>query len=301
VRSPWLTRPRVIRGSRSAFPCPQAFDCLAPPLLLGLLKTLQTGHRRDGTGQEGSRGGNLMGGASLRWEAWAELSAGEYSGGLGATRALGERVPRLVFGAGGRLVGCRAGRALPSGRRGPSPAHRQQVGAEEDARLFLGWTGASVTMTCACSTRTAGCWGGGAASAGGRHASSRAKSDRGDAKVLAELVRTDRHNHRRVAGDSEAVKVLARAHQSLIWARQRHVNALRSALREFYPGAWLRWAPSWPRPSQWRPPTAGRWCSGGRTTQPERPGCGAGGPARQPVRRPSGRRDPAQPPAILAI
>jgi len=74
----------------------------------------------------------------------------------------------------------------------------------------------------------------------GRHGSSRAKSDRGDAKVLADLVRTDRHNHRQVAGDSslvEAVKVLARAHQSLIWARQRHVNALRSALRDFYPGA----------------------------------------------------------------
>ena len=31
--------------------------------------------------------------------------------------------------------------------------------------------------------------------------------------------------------------MLARAHQSLIWTRQRHVNALRSALREFYPGA----------------------------------------------------------------
>jgi transposase len=74
----------------------------------------------------------------------------------------------------------------------------------------------------------------------GRHGSSRAKSDRGDARVLADLVRTDRHNHRPVAGDSplvKAVKVLARAHQSLIWARQRHVNALRSALREFYPGA----------------------------------------------------------------
>jgi transposase len=73
-----------------------------------------------------------------------------------------------------------------------------------------------------------------------RRGSSRAKSDRGDAKVLADLVRTDRHNHRQVAGDSslaEAVKVLARAHQSLIWSRQRHVNALRSALREFYPGA----------------------------------------------------------------
>jgi transposase len=73
-----------------------------------------------------------------------------------------------------------------------------------------------------------------------RHGSSRAKSDRGDAKVLADLVRTDRHNHRPVAGDSplaEAVKVLARAHQGLIWTRQRHVNALRSAPREFYPGA----------------------------------------------------------------
>jgi transposase len=74
----------------------------------------------------------------------------------------------------------------------------------------------------------------------GRHSSSRAKSDRGDAKVLADLVRTDRNNHRPVAGDSplaEAIKVLARAHQSLIRARQWHVNALRSALREFHPGA----------------------------------------------------------------
>ena len=67
-----------------------------------------------------------------------------------------------------------------------------------------------------------------------------AKSDAGDAKVLADLVRTDRHNHRPVAGDSElaeAVKVLARAHQSLVWTRQRQVNQLRSLLRECYPGA----------------------------------------------------------------
>jgi hypothetical protein len=73
-----------------------------------------------------------------------------------------------------------------------------------------------------------------------RHAVSGAKSDRGDAKVLADLVRTDRHNHRQVAGDSdlaEAVKVLARAHQSAVWSRQRQVNALRSALREYYPAA----------------------------------------------------------------
>src|SRR5437667_6383113 len=73
-----------------------------------------------------------------------------------------------------------------------------------------------------------------------RHRVSGAKSDPGDARVLADLVRTDRHLHRRVAGDTElaeAVKVLARAHQSLIWTRQRHLNQLRSALREFYPGA----------------------------------------------------------------
>jgi hypothetical protein len=73
-----------------------------------------------------------------------------------------------------------------------------------------------------------------------RHAVSGAKSDRGDAKVLADLVRTDRHNHRRIAGDSdlvEAVKVLARAHQSAIWSRQRQLNSLRSALREYYPAA----------------------------------------------------------------
>ncbi len=71
-----------------------------------------------------------------------------------------------------------------------------------------------------------------------RHTTSGAKSDRGDAKVLADLVRTDRHNHRRIAGDSdlaEAVKVLARAQQNILWARQRHINQLRSALREFYP------------------------------------------------------------------
>ncbi len=67
-----------------------------------------------------------------------------------------------------------------------------------------------------------------------------AKSDPGDAKVLADLVRTDRHNHRQVAGDSElaeAVKVLARAHQRMVWSRQRQVNSLRSTLREFYPAA----------------------------------------------------------------
>jgi len=43
-----------------------------------------------------------------------------------------------------------------------------------------------------------------------------------------------------VAGDSElqeAIKVLARAHQGLIWSRQRQLNQIRNALREFYPAA----------------------------------------------------------------
>ena len=73
-----------------------------------------------------------------------------------------------------------------------------------------------------------------------RHASSRAKSDPGDAKVLADLVRTDRRNHREVSADTdlaEAIKILARTHQSLVWSRQRQLNQLRSTLREFYPGA----------------------------------------------------------------
>lgn len=73
-----------------------------------------------------------------------------------------------------------------------------------------------------------------------RHSVSGAKSDRGDAKVLADLVRTDLNNHRPVAGDSqqvEAVKLLARAHQALVYTRQRQVNQLRSTLREFYPAA----------------------------------------------------------------
>ena len=73
-----------------------------------------------------------------------------------------------------------------------------------------------------------------------RHNVAGAKSDAGDAKLLADLVRTDRHNHRPLAGDSpeaEAIKVLARGHQNLIWARNRHTNQLRNALREYYPAA----------------------------------------------------------------
>jgi hypothetical protein len=73
-----------------------------------------------------------------------------------------------------------------------------------------------------------------------RHSTSGAKSDPGDAHLLAEIVRVDRAHHRPVAGDSEIaehVKVAARAHQTMIWSRVRQVNALRSLLREYYPAA----------------------------------------------------------------
>jgi transposase len=72
------------------------------------------------------------------------------------------------------------------------------------------------------------------------HSTSGAKSDRKDAHVLAEIVRLDRAHHRLLTPDSElaeAIKVLARVHQSLIWTRQRQANQLRSMLREFYPAA----------------------------------------------------------------
>jgi transposase len=73
-----------------------------------------------------------------------------------------------------------------------------------------------------------------------RHRVSGAKSDPGDARVLAEMMRTDRHLHRPIAGDSdevEAIKLIARAHQNAIWSRRRLANQMRSALREFYPAA----------------------------------------------------------------
>jgi len=73
-----------------------------------------------------------------------------------------------------------------------------------------------------------------------RHGVSGAKSDTGDAHVLADMVRTDSHQLRPVAGDSpeaQAVKVVARAHKTLIWERTRHVQRLRHQLRDFFPAA----------------------------------------------------------------
>jgi transposase len=71
-----------------------------------------------------------------------------------------------------------------------------------------------------------------------RHTPSRAKSDAGDALVLAHILRTDGAAHRAVPDDTElaqSIRHLARAHQDMIWDRMQAASKLRSLLREYYP------------------------------------------------------------------
>jgi transposase len=73
-----------------------------------------------------------------------------------------------------------------------------------------------------------------------RHCVSGAKSDAVDAHTLADMVRTDSHQLRPVAADTaqaHAVKVVTRAHKTLIWERTRHTQRLRHALRDYFPAA----------------------------------------------------------------
>src|SRR5712692_8645924 len=73
-----------------------------------------------------------------------------------------------------------------------------------------------------------------------RHGVSGAKSDSGDAHMLTDMVRTDSHQLRAVAGDSPqaaAIKVVARTHKTLIWERTRQTQRLRHQLREYFPAA----------------------------------------------------------------
>jgi transposase len=72
-----------------------------------------------------------------------------------------------------------------------------------------------------------------------RHTTSRGKSDRADAVVLAGILRTDAHVHRALPADTplaRAIAVLARAHQDATWRRTRTLQELRAVLREYYPG-----------------------------------------------------------------
>ncbi|MDH6128664.1 transposase [Kitasatospora sp. GP82] len=73
-----------------------------------------------------------------------------------------------------------------------------------------------------------------------RLAVSGAKSDGADAHMLADMVRTDSHQLRPVSGDTadaEAVKVVTRAHKTLIWERTRTTQRLRHALLDYFPAA----------------------------------------------------------------
>ncbi len=82
-----------------------------------------------------------------------------------------------------------------------------------------------------------------------RCSTSGATSDAGDAHALADMVRTDRHQLRAVAGDSaltEAVKSIVWAHQTLVWDRTRQVQ--RCARR-----CWSRSRPLWPCSTAWLP------------------------------------------------
>jgi hypothetical protein len=73
-----------------------------------------------------------------------------------------------------------------------------------------------------------------------RHGVSGAKSDSGDAHMLTDMVRTDSHQLRAVAGDSaeaEGLKIVARTHKTLIWERTRQVQRLRHQLLDYFPAA----------------------------------------------------------------
>src|SRR5437773_4576180 len=72
-----------------------------------------------------------------------------------------------------------------------------------------------------------------------RHSVAGRKSDHGDAVVLANILRTDRHAHRPLPADTElaqAIAVLARAQQDTVWARTTAHNKLRTCLHEYFPG-----------------------------------------------------------------
>jgi transposase len=149
-----------------------------------------------------------------------------------------------LMDAAGRVL---ARRRLPEGVAGMARLHEligQQLGQDgEDAEVVIGietdrgpWAAALVAagyVVYAVNPLQASRY-------RERHGVSGAKSDRGDAHMLADMVRTDSRQLRAVAGDSAdagAVKVVARTHKTLIWERTRQVQRLRHQLREYFPAA----------------------------------------------------------------
>ncbi|MEG9226490.1 IS110 family transposase [Aeromicrobium sp. Sec7.5] len=73
-----------------------------------------------------------------------------------------------------------------------------------------------------------------------RKATSRGKSDKGDAMMIANIVRTDPDDHRalpNITPSGHAMTVLSRAHQDEIWRVTSIAAEMRSVLRTYYPTA----------------------------------------------------------------
>jgi hypothetical protein len=148
-----------------------------------------------------------------------------------------------LMDAGGRVL---AKRRLPEGVAGMARLHEmigEQLGEDADAEVMIGIEtdrGLWVAALVAAGYTVFGVNPLQASRYRERHGVSGAKSDAGDAHMLADMVRTDSHQLRAVAGDSadaEGLKVLARTHKTLIWERTRQVQRLRHQLLAYYPAA----------------------------------------------------------------
>ena len=148
-----------------------------------------------------------------------------------------------LMDAAGRVL---AKRRLPEGVAGMARLHEmigQHLGEDADAEVVVGIEtdrGPWVAALVAAGYTVYGVNPLQASRYRERHGVSGAKSDGGDAHMLTDMVRTDSHQLRAVAGDSadaEGIKVLARTHKTLIWERTRQVQRLRHQLREYFPAA----------------------------------------------------------------
>jgi hypothetical protein len=140
-----------------------------------------------------------------------------------------------------------AKKRLPEGAAGMSQLHgligRHVPGDADDAEVVIGietdrgpWVAALIAAGCTVYPANPLL----ASRYRERHGVSGAKSDGGDARMLADMVRTDSHQLRPAAGDSpqaEGIKVVARTHKTMIWDRTRTVQRLRHQLREYFPAA----------------------------------------------------------------
>ena len=121
---------------------------------------------------------------------------------------------------------------------GDSPEHPIPVGIETDRGLWVGALRETGRVIYPINPLAASRY-------RARYGLSGAKSDATDAVLLANIVRTDRDAHRPLPADTElaqAIRVLARAQQDAVWARQQIANQIRDLLGEFYPAALVAFA-----------------------------------------------------------